>query len=178
MKAPVPISKSFLVLLGLSLAHLACCKCLAGEWLSEEFNCALTLPSGAEWRQPNAPNPAIRVLAQTSDQSVSVLLLVVPVPIGTKLDDRFIQGYEDGHYQAGSSKKLSGDRRVIQGLPAYRTTGEIYTNGNTAQQVTILWIAGDKLYSLVAVKRTGPPLEDPDVRAFLASFHFLKPPPV
>jgi hypothetical protein len=104
--------------------------------------------------------------------------MVVPLPIGTKLDDRFIQGYEDGHYQPGKSKKLSGDRLIIQGLPAYRATGEIYTNGNTAQQVTILWIADGKLYSLAAVKRTGPPLEDPTVRAFLASFHFLKPPNV
>ena len=178
MKTPARITKTVIILFVLSLAHLAPRNCVAEEWHSQELNCAVTLPTGGEWTQPTAPNPAIRAVAQTNDQAASVFLMVVPLPNGSKLDDKFIRGYEDGHYQPGKSKKLSGVRLVIQGVPAYKSTGELYVNGNTVQQVGVLWVVDGKLYQLAALKRNAPPLEDPAIRAFMASFHFLKPPSV
>jgi len=169
---------SFLILFVLSATLFACDECAAGEWRSEELNCALTLPAGPEWKQPSAPNPAVPALAQTIDQSTTVMLMVVPLPARAKLDDEFVRNYEEGRYQFGKSKKLSGERLTIQGVPAYRATYEIGAAGNSAYSTTIVWIADGKFYSLGAIKRTGPPLEDPSVRAFLASFHFLKPPGV
>lgn len=176
MKTPACITKTVITLSVVSLAHLAPRNCIAEEWHSEELNCAVTLPTGGEWTQPSVPNSTVRAVAQTNDQTASVFLMVVPLPNGSKLDDKFIQGYEDGHYQPGKSKKLSGARLIIQGVPAYKSIAELYVNGNTVQQVGILWIADGKLYQLSALKRNAPPLEDPAIRAFMASFHFLKSP--
>jgi hypothetical protein len=167
--------KKHSVLLLLALAHLAPVSSKAEEWRSEELNCAVTLPSGGEWTRPPASQPAVKAVAQTNDKSESVVLMVVPLPNSNyKLDDNFIQNFEGGYYPPGKSKKVSGAQLLIQGVPAYKTTGELYANGSIIHRAAILWIVGDKFYQLAAIKLKGAPLEDPTIRAFMSSFHFLK----
>ena len=165
----------FLSLFG--LAYLFVFSLRAEEWRSEELNCAVTLPSGPEWTQPAAPNPAVKAISQTNDKSQSVTLMVVPLPNGNfKLDDKFIQSFESTYSPPGKSKKVSGAQLVIQGLPAYKTTGQLFVNGNVVHTAAILWISGDKFYEVAATKLEAAPLEDQTIRTFMSSFHFLQAP--
>jgi hypothetical protein len=166
--------KKKLLLLLFGLAHFAPISGRAEEWRSEQLNCAVTLPSGADWTQPPVSDPSIKAVAQTKDKSESVVLMVISLPTNNyKLDDNFIRNFEGGYFPAGKSKKVSGAQLVIEGVPAYKTTGERYANGNTIHTAAILWILGDKCYQLAAIKLKGAPLEDPTIRAFMSSFHFL-----
>lgn len=156
---------------------VACC---GEEWRSDEFNCAVAPPNSADWAQPPLPNPSIKFLAQTKDRSTSVLLSVVPLPPDKNetLNTRFIEGFEGSYFKPGQSKKTSGVGLVIQGIPAYKLTGELYANGATFYRAVTLWIADNRLYQLVALKSKSLPLDDPEVRTFISSFHFLHPPKI
>jgi len=152
----------------------------ADEWRSEEFNCALTPPTSADWTQPPAPNPSIKFLAQTKDHSTSVILSVIPLPPekNEKLNTRFIEAFEGTYFKPGLSKKTSGVELVIQGIPAYKITGELYANGTTFYRAATLWIADNRFYQITALKSKSLPLDDPELRAFISSFHFLHPPKI
>ena len=148
-----------------------------GEWLSDELNCALTLPIGADWTTLTPPSPAVKAVAQTRDGSSSVILVVTPLPDkSTKLDDKFIKGFDGGYFPPGKSKKLSGVQLVIRGVPAYKSAGELYIGEKIVRRSMTLWIADGKVYQLTAMKLGADPTEDAAIRACLSSFRFLKQP--
>lgn len=162
---------------------LFCLVCLAattakaqGTWF-QQFNCTLTLPAGPLWNKPPPVGPGVRAAAQTNDRTASIMLTIVPLPNpSTKIDAGFIAQFEQGYFPAGKSRKISGVQLVLQGVPAYKATGEIYINGKTIQTAMYLWLADGRAYQIAAMKLNTPPLEDAEILTAMNSFHFLNPP--
>jgi hypothetical protein len=147
----------------------------AAEWVSEAHKCAATPPSHSDWNQLTPPHPSVKIAAQTHDKSASVLLMITPLPDSAqKLDAKWIKGFESSAFPPGKAKKTSGVQLEVQGMPAYKATGEIYSNGRTFQVARILWIIDGTFYQISAQKLGAPPLEDSVIKDFVESFRFLK----
>lgn len=165
---------------GVTLFCLLCLSAVTadaqGTWF-QQFNCAMTLPAGPLWNKPPPVGPGVRAAAQTNDRTASIMLTIVPLPNpSTKIDAKFIEQFEMGYFPVGKSKKISGVQLVLQGVPAYKATGEIYINGKTIQTAMYLWLADGRAYQIAALKLNTPPLEDAEIQTAMNSFHFLNTP--
>lgn len=147
----------------------------AEEWKSEEFKCAVTPPSGAQWERVSSHGPSTKLKMTKADHSASVFLSIgVPEGGAAELTDEFVQKWETGLLRAGKMTKTSGQRRKLQGVPAYEMTSTLTVGERPHQMVMILLLADGKLYTLTALKNAAPPLDDPEIQAFIASFRFLQ----
>lgn len=178
MTMSIPMRK--LVLLACALFFASCVTGHAAqEKVFPNSNAAITPPDS--WTDVTAPTQQKGMLISFRDhenrRTVFMLEYEIKSPFA-EVDDKFIANYEAGQTKAGNPKPISGRIITIQGIKAYERIGESTYNGRTFSTIQrVIPTEGRHLILSGMLMGGGVAAEDPEIRHFMESFRYLKPPP-
>ena len=147
----------------------------AEHWTAPAGGMTLELPDGDDWKPMEMPAAAVASLPPNATLIVrraevgsrAAIVTTVPNVPSDGLSDEIITGFERGLYAGDTSKKVSGEKVTVHGVPAYRYLGRL---PNGAWNGGYVLMNGSTMYNIQAVKADGDPFQDKDLNAYLDSY--------
>lgn len=148
----------------------------AQEQQFARHNCAITPPKGWQVLDSMMSKPGMLAAYIKDDRTRLVLLLVDDrSPVPGPLDDRFVTEFDRGVKSSGGGERISGKFIQVGGIKAYERIGTAMANGQRASILMQALAADGKFFSLQGLSFTSDANDDPEIRAWMNSFRFLKP---
>lgn len=155
----------------ISVAFILLASLAPGEILkSDEQNYTITVPD--TWTVTFQNSAGFSLASPDRQKTITLLIRKVSY---TTLDSKSIAQIEQMSAQAGA-QKVSSRTFKIDGVPAYELLLSIGKAPYSSTFLNRAIIADGKLYSLGAMHGGSSVMQDADIQAGLASFHFLQPP--
>jgi hypothetical protein len=142
-------------------------------WESKEFNCAIVLPDGQSWSHIAPPAKVVKVVIKNKTEGTAILLYILDAPADGQTLDAFLPGFRQGWAPNGISTDRSEKRLQINGRPAQQLSDVAFSKGIKLYRVIIVVIDNGRVYQIGAYSPKANPLEDPEIRQAVESFHFL-----
>ena len=148
----------------------------AEEQVFTNLNFALTPPDSWVTITNITKRPGMFLVAYVSPEGGRMLTLVIDSsrkPQGP-LNDKFIEGFDQGVEQSGGGKRISGKFVEMGGVKAYERTANRVINGRQTSSVLYAMLTSERFYSIEGIALKNP-ADDEDLQKALASFRFLTP---
>lgn len=143
----------------------------------QAHNFAITVPE--TWRPTVIEDqPSVAAAFSTADGKKWVYVIIddkskVRNP---EMDDRYIREYEAGIVSSHGSKLKWGRPADVAGIKGYERLGERESNGRKITILTRVVLGDGKHYIVDGMLMGGDASEDPEIRAAMESFRFLRTP--
>jgi hypothetical protein len=155
----------------------------AVPWKSSDYNCQVYLPDGDPvtggkgWSPVGSTEQGTLVGAMRMDGSAFVFLGYVDIAKRPKfhLNDKTIEELEKRFFGPGLGFRRSMERVSLRGMSGYRLTGDSVYHGSHFGLVVDMYEANGLIYQVAGMKEYDQhPLNDPDIRWYMASFRLLR----
>ena len=155
----------------------------AVNWKSNDYNCQVSLPESEPmtaskgWSPIGSTEEGTLVGARRVDGSAFVFLGYVDIAKRPKfhLNDKTIEELEKRFFGPGLGFRRSIERVSLGRMSGYRLTGDSVFHGSHYGLVVDMYEANGLIYQVAGMKEDDMhPLNDPDIRGYMASFRLLR----